>query len=49
MPAVYAIAEIANSTDDPQVKIRALNACDDVATNQLATRYETGWARRTIR
>ena len=26
MPAVYAIAEIANSTDDPQVKIRALSA-----------------------
>ena len=24
MPAVYAIAEIADSTDDPQVKIRAL-------------------------
>ena len=26
MPAVYAVAEIANSTDDPQVKIRALAA-----------------------
>jgi hypothetical protein len=26
MPAVYAIAEIANSTDDPDVKIRALKA-----------------------
>jgi hypothetical protein len=26
MPAVYAIAEIANSTDDPRVKIRALGA-----------------------